>query len=215
MQRALRVDENKRRTKGEQKMRLTKIESRAKLVREKLGLEGIDQIVFSALRDRLAERQPNLHLKKTLADDMPNEQDEAYYDENSQTIFVSDVVWNRAENGDGDAMFVIAHELGHAYLDHTGIRKRNSISYSRYSLKNRTLEDEADEFASHFLVPTNRALIAPNSEYIRSRFGVSSLQSEIAWKRIKLAKFDLAGTQRPLPRNVINFREAVERQRDN
>lgn len=45
--------------------------------------------------------------------------------------------------------FSLAHEIGHIELGHFELLKDKSINKA-------TLEDEADEFASHFLVPLSR-----------------------------------------------------------
>ncbi|MEQ9248878.1 MAG: ImmA/IrrE family metallo-endopeptidase, partial [Nitratireductor sp.] len=153
--------------------------------------------------ERMAQEAPKFQYRSALARDMGA--DEAWMDNDSHTLTAKEAVLDAAFGGNGRARFTLAHELGHYFLGHTGRRRRNPDKEVYAGAKERNQESEADLFASFFLVPTDLAMNAKNSEEISNRFQVSLKAAEIAFERIQAAKRRLSGEKRQSPGIVIDF----------
>lgn len=186
------------------------IERKADEVRRKLGISAISAPDMSYVLEKLEELIPKFSVQSKLALDMG--QDEAWMDDESHTLTVRESVLDEAKAGMGRSRFTLAHELGHYFLGHEGRRRRNPNKAVYAGSTERIQENEADQFASYFLVPTDLACNATNADEIAQRFQVSTKVAEIAYARVQSARRRTTGEKRRPPDSVINFlREAKNR----
>lgn len=186
-----------------------KIEEKAAYVREKLGLSNICAPDMCAVLDDLGRKTAQFSYQTALASEMGS--DEAFMDEETHTLTVRETVLEAAMAGRAPARFTLAHELGHYFLGHKGTRRRNRNKSLYAGGAERIVENEADLFASYFLVPTELAWDAATSEEISQRFQVSSRAAEIAFERIRRAKRKMSGQLRQSPSVVVDFLKEAKR----
>ncbi len=185
------------------------VEKRANLVREKLGISGLRAPDFENILNKLKKIAKKFDYKLGLSSEMGG--DEALYDNDANLLLVREGVFHDLKAGQPRARFTVAHELGHYFLGHTGIRRRNADKSTYNGPVERAQEIEANIFASYFLVPTQLALDAESPEDISSQFQVSIQVAEIAFERISSIKRRAAGQLRRPPQGVIDFLKEAER----
>jgi Zn-dependent peptidase ImmA (M78 family) len=101
--------------------------------------------------------------------------------------------------------------MGHYFLNHSGDRRRNPDKSIYVNSKERIEEDEANIFASYFLVPTDLALECQTAEEIACKFQVSNRAAEIAFERVERVRRRLSGKSRELPPSVVDFLQEAKR----
>lgn len=179
-------------------------------VRQKLGLTAVYAPDMPSVLDQLSEKISMFKYRSALASQMGG--DDAFMDESEHLLTVKEAVLDDARSGKPRARFTLAHEIGHYFLGHKGISRRNS-NKALYTAASRIQEDEADIFASYFLVPTALAIVCKNAEEIAVKFQVSHQAAEIAFERIQRAQRKATGEKRPLPPGVADFMQEAK-QRD-
>jgi len=185
------------------------IEHKALEVREKLGFGKILAPDMHCVLEKLQQKIVKFNFRPALASEMGL--DEAWMDDDSHTLTVRECVLENAKAGMGRARFTIAHELGHYFLGHKGRRRRNPNKEVYAGAQERIQEDEADQFASNFLVPTELALDCNGPEDISQRFQISIAAAEISFERVQRARRKATGERRRPPDSVIDFLKEAKR----
>ena len=153
-----------------------------------------------------------MKVEQLLDDEMPFQ--EATIDTDARTLYIRASVYQALLRGDPRARFTVAHELGHFILGHKGKLHRKGSAHSYATAKERRQENEADTFASYFLIPNGLAESCTTATDIENRFQVSAKAAEIAKERIERNVRRQEGKPRKLPPNVVNFlKEAQARGR--
>ena len=112
-------------------------------------------------------------------------------------IIVRETIYEGALNQEPRARMVLAHEIGHLALGHTGIRARSPTR----SIRSTVAEHEANRFAAFFLAPAHLAKDCKNAAEISARFGISRQAAEIRIQELNLGH----KTGRSLPQSVLEF----------
>ncbi|MEQ1942328.1 ImmA/IrrE family metallo-endopeptidase [Mesorhizobium sp. VNQ89] len=186
------------------------IEARAGLLRNKLGLEGISAPCMHGVLEAFEQKAKSFTFRVANSGELG--QDEALMDEAAHTLIIRESVLDDIKAGRVRARFTVAHELGHYLLGHKGMKQRTKRLTAYPTARDRIEEEEANVFASYFLVPTRLAWDAISPEDIAMRFQVSSQVAEIAFERICRAKRKFSGQLRRPPDTVVDFlKEAKKR----
>lgn len=185
------------------------IENQAKNVREKLGIGRVASPDIYWVLEKLTSSTQNFNFRPELSSRMNG--DEAIMNADTHTLTVQETVLESARAGQVRARFTIAHEMGHYFLNHSGDRRRNPDKNIYVSSKERIEEEEANIFASYFLVPTDLALGCQTSEEIACKFQVSNRAAEIAFERVERVRRKLSGKGRELPPSVVDFLQEAKR----
>lgn len=135
---------------------------------------------------------------------------EAAADIDNGTLKVTEALWHNLQQGCKRARFTIAHEIGHFFLKHEGVKRRDAKD-NYLSTKTRIEENEANIFAALFLAPTELAQNCQNFEEISHKFQIGASAAENRFEELAHERRRLSGEQRPLPESVINFMDEVEK----
>ncbi|MBZ9850589.1 ImmA/IrrE family metallo-endopeptidase [Mesorhizobium sp. CA14] len=106
-------------------------------------------------------------------------------------IFVRETIYDAACEGDRDCRRILAHELGHflLHMKIEGSMQRNLLGYEKQILASNSLssiEDQADIFARHFLVPPYVAF--KNREDIQNLADLTGVPQNIAAAAATISK---------------------------
>lgn len=185
------------------------IEKKTLDLRERLGISGVSAPNMYYTLEKLTAEIPRFSFEPALSSQMGS--DEAVMNEETHTLTAKECVLEDAKAGRFRARFTLAHELGHYFLGHEGIRRRNGDKGVYAGPKERMEEDEANRFASYFLVPTELAMDATCAEDIAGRFQVSAEAAEIAFERVQAARRKITREKRRPPDSVIDFLQEAKR----
>jgi IrrE N-terminal-like domain len=185
------------------------IQDKAIYVREKLGLSNVLAPNMYAVLEKLQTMIEKFSFRAALTSDMGG--NEATMNEDTHTLTARECVLEDAKSGGTRARFTLAHELGHYFLGHKGERRRNANKALYAGANERIEEQEADLFASYFLVPNDLAWNALCSDEISQHFQVSGAAAEIALERIRKAKRKASGQRRQPPGVLIDFLKEAKR----
>ena len=184
-------------------LRKTNIRSKARRTRELCGVQSCLAPDIVILLNKAAEVEKDLKIKPMLSAEM--NEDEAWLDSTSNTIYVREAVMVGAQSGNPRDRFTLAHELGHFALRHDGAPRRNPNRQIYTSAKDRTKEEEANLFASYLLAPTELVVACENVQEVQDKFQLSSQAAELAFERAKEDARRDKGEPRILPDFVVEF----------
>lgn len=185
------------------------IEKAAHDFRRRLGLEGVLAPCMFNVLEAFQQRGRKFSFRIATVGELG--QGEALMDEAADTLIVRESVMEDVRAGRERARFTIAHELGHYLLGHKGMKERTQRLTAYPTARDRIEEEEANVFASFFLVPTLLAIDGTCPEDIAMRFQVSPSAAEIAFARIARAKRRATGQRRRPPDSVIDFLKEARR----
>lgn len=185
------------------------IEKKALELRAKLGLEATAAPCMLTVLEGFQRRARNFSYRVAEVGELGR--CEALMDEAAHTLIVRDSVMEDVRAGRERARFTIAHELGHYLLGHKGMKQRTQSPAAYPTAQDRIEENEANYFASCFLIPTSLAWDVVSPQDIAMRYQVSSQVAEIAFERIGRAKRMAAGQRRRPPDSVIDFLKEAKR----
>jgi hypothetical protein len=103
-------------------------------------------------------------------------------------------VWESAIKGNRRSRMTLAHELGHAVLNHSraAMGRETGVNFSTmmpsFILPYESAEHMANEFASYFLIGEELVKSCSTSDEISSQFGVSAKAAEVRYKRIMASR---------------------------
>jgi hypothetical protein len=164
------------------------LESAALRLRCDAGLQNrptfnIVDFIKGFLSKALREKGP---FKIELFDQGPGEP-AAYVTFNPLTLHVDNEVWERADMGDPEATFILAHEIGHLIL-HNHFAKafsNNSEDRIKFAEKEYSAEWQANTFASYFLLPTHIVEAFGNAQELARSCGVTHQMAEDRVKAVR------------------------------
>jgi hypothetical protein len=185
------------------------IEAQANFVRQKLNIESVPAFDMYCALEKLQQMAKSFSFRRALEDELGD--NEATMDDETGTLVAQENILDDIKAGGNRARFTIAHELGHFFLRHQGLRRRNPNKGAYVGDKERAEESEANIFASYLLVPTKLAWDARDPEEISNRFQVSLRAAEIAFERVQAAKRKATGQKRRPPAVVIDFLKEAKR----
>lgn len=112
----------------------------------------------------------------------------AVYYLNTNTIYISESMYNDANNGDARARFTLTHEFAHyilLYVLHKGLKEVN-----RRILAFENPEWQANFLASEILVPSDEiiGLCVHDYNYVMLKYNVSSAVAELVLKRAEIRR---------------------------
>jgi Zn-dependent peptidase ImmA (M78 family) len=125
----------------------------AQELRRQLGIQHQHAPDISLLFYRMRALYPKFKLKEVKDSDLPDMEAKAY--SGAFMLKVREGIMNALRTyGDARSRFTVAHELGHLLLGHPGNQARGRPG-KKVSTAQMVLENEANLFASEFLIPTN------------------------------------------------------------
>lgn len=131
----------------------TQIRAKARNLRGQLNIQDQRAPDLALMLHRLGELYPKFKLKEVKDTDLPHMEAKAY--SGAFVLKVREGIMNALRSyGDARSRFTVAHELGHLMLDHPGNQARERPG-EKISAAQAVLENEANLFASEFLMPAN------------------------------------------------------------
>lgn len=125
----------------------------ARHLRSQLHIQDQRAPDLALVLHRLGELYPRFKLKEVQDADLPHMEAKAY--SGTFVLKVREGIMNALRSyGDARSRFTVAHELGHLMLEHPGNQARERPG-EKISAAQAVLENEANLFASEFLMPAN------------------------------------------------------------
>jgi Zn-dependent peptidase ImmA (M78 family) len=187
-----------------------KIKEKAETVRQKLGVDRLDAPDMTEVLRQLKLKSKSFDFVMDLEETALSP--DAVMDNDTNILHIKKSVFLNAKAGIGRDRFTIAHELGHFFIGHVGANQRNKNGYF-YSTKQQVLEKEANQFASHFLVPFEKSSNLTDPQMIAEYFQVSFEMAQIVVERNDCVQRQTAGRKREIPRFVIDFLAEKEKRK--
>ena len=124
----------------------------------------------------------------------------------THTILIRESTYEAAVNWRPRERFIVAEELCHIALNHSGPRHRNCAGRPvGYSYSERQDEREARIMAAFLLAPTELAQHCTSKSEVKDQFLMSNQAAEIRWEQLERHRRHKAGQKRQLPLGVIDF----------
>lgn len=180
--------------------------------RQKLGLTAPRPIDPMTVINKLKVLDPTFGYLRVRASEMPDT--EAEWDSSKGIVRIREDVFRAMNEGRSRALFVFAHELGHYFYKHDGLRRRAVVreAYERASWKIQQQEAVADRFAARFLAPVQLIPDDFSVEQLVQDFGLSQASAAIRKSEVDKSRRVSGGVRRALPSNVVDFlKEAQSR----
>ena len=185
------------------------IEMKANEVRDRIGMDYVYALDLDNVIRHLRKLISRFQFVKDTAGELGDS--EAFMDCETHRLHLSQSVIDGLDCPHSRARFTVAHELGHYFLGHSGNTKRNPDKSIYLTPAQRVQEQQADLFASYFLVPTALARSSNSAEEIQQRFQVSLSVAKIAFERVqRVIRIEKGELRRP-PAIVVDFLKEAER----
>lgn len=182
------------------------IEIQSRLARQASGIDGqhrpdLMTVITAFKRNDLKP----FNYRRCDRDELPDA--EAAWDSKYSVLLIRNEVFQGMNRNEARARFTVAHEFGHFWLKHTGVRNRSiTPSIAERLVSNiRREEREAMRFASAFLAPAN--LIEPfaSIEEIMETFLLSKMAATIRSEELQRLHRRKNRIERPLPPGIEDF----------
>lgn len=181
------------------------IEQRVKALRRELGLESQSRPDLRTVIERLTARFRHFSYKQIPYADMPAA--EAQWDARKGVLRIRESIIAAMQRGEPRARMMIANEIGHFAMQHSGARNRSTAQTTagRLVLEAKKEESEARRFAAMFLAPNYLLSAADTVEDIAERFGLSLEAAMIRKGEFDAFQRRASGKRRELPPIVVNY----------
>lgn len=181
------------------------IEQRVKVLRRELGLETQNRPDLRTVIERLAAHFRHFSYQQIPDADMPAA--EAQWDARKGVLRISENIAAVMQRGEPRARMMIANEIGHFAMQHSGARNRSTAQATagRLMLEAKKEESEARRFAAMFLAPNYLLSATDTVEDIADRFGLSFEAAMIRKGEFDAFQRRASGQRRELPTTVVNY----------
>lgn len=184
---------------------IDELESVAVRLRRAAGVGEIRAFdIVDVIEKRLPAIFPGLRVVRVPDEQLPHAEAEA--NSSTNTILTRESVYQRAKDWNPRARMILAEEVCHIALGHTGPRfRRRGSRNSAFSQTEYRDEREARQLAALFIAPTALAKECASAEELAEQFFMSSEASEYRWTELERFRRQESGRPRQLPPNVIDF----------
>lgn len=188
------------------------LEGKVREIRRKMGLEGQPKPDIMTVINKLKTIWRGFDYQRVRDEMLPDA--EAQWDSTLGIMRIRESVFCAAQRGESRARMTVAHELGHFFLCHEGVRNRSLVKSAseRFVAEVKREESEARRFAAVFLAPHYLVTPEDTAADISSRFSMSLEAAAIRREEVNSLERRAKGKLRELPSVVVDFlREAKRR----
>ncbi|QRM35523.1 ImmA/IrrE family metallo-endopeptidase [Microvirga sp. VF16] len=187
------------------------IEQRVKVLRRELGLQNQSRPDLRNVIEKLTARFRHFSYQQIPDAEMPDA--EAQWEARKGVLRIRESVVGAMQRGEPRARMMIANEIGHFAMRHSGVRNRSTTqpTAGRSLLEAKKEESEARRFAAMFLAPNDLLRSTDTVEDIVDRFGLSFEAAMIRKGEFDAFQRRASGHRRELPSIVVDYLKDAQR----